>query len=159
MVAAADIADMALRFLVRRDWSGIAGIAVHGPEDVSYGEAAATMGRILGRPVRYEQASADQYVQRLVSAGASSEYAHSVAQMQAELARGLSPAEPRTPEFTTRTTLAQWSASELVPAAKSLLAQSIPHEDSGLLQLAEVWPAVEPHEDRHHKVRSLHAQR
>src|SRR5438552_11113745 len=35
MVAAGDIADAALRWLVRRDWKGIAGVAVHGPEDLS----------------------------------------------------------------------------------------------------------------------------
>jgi uncharacterized protein YbjT (DUF2867 family) len=140
MVAVADIADIALRFLVRRHWSGIAGIAVHGPEDLSYGEAAAIMGRVLGRPVRYGQASAEQYVQRLVSAGASFEYACSMAEMHAELAQRIAQAEPRTPESTTRTTLAKWTASELVPVAQSRSAESAPDEHSTLLPLAEAWP-------------------
>ena len=39
MVAAADIADAALRWLVRREWKGIGSVAVHGPEDLSYDEA------------------------------------------------------------------------------------------------------------------------
>ena len=38
MVAAGDIADVALRWLVRRDWSGIEAVAIHGPEDLSRGE-------------------------------------------------------------------------------------------------------------------------
>jgi uncharacterized protein YbjT (DUF2867 family) len=144
MVAAADVADIALRFLVRSDWSGITGIPVRGPEDLSYGEAAATMGRVLGHTVRYEQASADHYVQRLMSSGASWEYAHSLAKMHAELAQGIAQAEPRTPESTTRTTLAKWSASELVPLAQSLLAESAPDRHSGLLPSAEVWSNREP---------------
>jgi uncharacterized protein YbjT (DUF2867 family) len=140
MVAAVDVADIALRFLVRSDWSGITGIPVHGPEDLSYGEAAATMGRVLGRSVRYEQASAGDYVLRLMSAGASWEYARSLAEMHAELGQGIAQAEPRTPEFSMRTTLAKWSASELVPVAQSLLAESAPDKYSPLLQLGEAWP-------------------
>src|SRR5262249_7819402 len=110
------------------------------------GEAAATMGRILGRPVRYEHASAEQYVQRLVSAGASAEYARSLAEMHAELAQGIAHAEPRTPGSTTRTTLAKWSARELGPAAQSRLAQSAADGHSGLLPLVEVWPRGAPGE-------------
>ena len=140
MVAAVDIADVALKYLVRRDWSGISSIAVHGPEDLSYGEAAAIMGRVFGRSVRYEQVTAEEYVQSLVSAGTSPEYARSRAEMHAELAQGITHAEPRTLESTTRTTLATWSACELLPIAQSLLAESAPHEYSGLLQLGEVWP-------------------
>jgi uncharacterized protein YbjT (DUF2867 family) len=124
MVAVADIANFALKYLVRRDWTGIAGIAVHGPEDLSYGEAAAIMGRVLARRVRYEQASATQYVQRMVSLGASTEYARSLVEMHSALAQGISQVEPRTPESTTRTTLAKWSADELVPAAQALLGES-----------------------------------
>jgi uncharacterized protein YbjT (DUF2867 family) len=146
MVAAADIADIALRFLVRRDWSGIVGINVHGPEELSYGEAAATMGRILGRPVRYEHASAEEYVHRLVSTGASPEYARNMAEMHAELVQGNGLTEPRTHEATTPTTLAKWGARNLTPLAQSLLAQSTSGGHSGLLPLTEIWPrgALEP---------------
>jgi uncharacterized protein YbjT (DUF2867 family) len=124
MVAAADIADVALKYLVREDWNGIEGIAVHGPEDLSYGEAAAIMGRVLARPVRYEQTSTPQYVRRLVSLGASPAYAAGLVEMYAELAQGITSAEPRTLESTTRTTLAKWSARELLPAVRPLLEES-----------------------------------
>ena len=144
MVAAADIANVALKYLVRRDWNGIDGVAVHGPEDLSYGEAAAIMGRVLARPMRYEQTSAGQYVQRMVSAGASTQYAQSLVKMHAELAQGIANAEPRTPESTTRTTLAKWSARELYPLAQPLLSewQFKPH--SRLLPLPALWPPGSP---------------
>src|SRR5437773_8857133 len=105
MVAAGDIADAALRWLVRRDWKGIAGVAVHGPEDLSCNQAAAVIERVLERPVRYMEASANHYVQTLTGYGASAEYARSLVQMFAELAQGIARAEPRTSESTTPTTL------------------------------------------------------
>jgi len=120
MTATADIADVALRWLVRRDWKGIDGIAVHGPEDLTYSQAAADIERILERPVRYEEASANQYVATLVAAGASAGYAHSLVGMFCELAQGITRAEPRTAESTTRTTLATWATKELLSRIESL---------------------------------------
>ena len=113
MTATVDIADVALRRLVRRDWEGIDWIAVHGPEDLTYSQAAADIERVLERPVRYEEASANRYVATLVAAGASAEYAHSLVGMFRELAQGITRAEPRTAESTTRTTLATWAGREL----------------------------------------------
>lgn len=125
MVAASDVADVALRWLVRRDWKGIEAIAVHGPEDLSYGEAAAIIGRILECPVRYEQTSVEDYVRKMVSMRASAEYARSRVEMYAQLAQGITQAEPRTLESTTPTRLAEWSARELSPAVQSLLDESV----------------------------------
>jgi uncharacterized protein YbjT (DUF2867 family) len=124
MVAVSDIADAALRWLVRRDWMGIAGVAVHGPEDLSYSQAAAVMERVLERPVRYKEASANHYLQTLIGFGASAERARSLVGMFAELARGITRTEPRTAESTTGTTLAAWTERELLPLFESLRSQS-----------------------------------
>jgi len=126
MVAAKDIADVALRWLARRDWAGIMGVAVHGPEDLSYNHAAAIIELVLERPVRYREMSADDYVRNLVRSGASVHYAHRQTSMFAELTRGITRAEPRTPESTTPTTLSAWTESELLPIAESLGSQSEP---------------------------------
>ena len=123
MVAATDIADTALRWLARRDWKGIAGVAVHGPEDLSHGQATAVMERVLERAVRYQEASANRYVQSLVACGASAEYARSRVEMFAELAEGISRAEPRTVESTTSTSLAAWTDSELRPVVETIAPQ------------------------------------
>jgi len=142
MVAATDVADVALRWLVRRDWKGINGVAVHGPEDLSYGEAAAILGRVLERPVRYEQTSGKAYIQKMVGTGTSAEYARSRVEMFGELAQGITRAEPRTPDSTTPTRLAEWSARELRPAVQSLPDESMPAAHPGLVPLAEIWPTA-----------------
>jgi uncharacterized protein YbjT (DUF2867 family) len=115
LVAATDVADAALRWLVRRDWSGVVGVAVHGPEDLSYNQAAAIMERVLERPVRYQELATNAYVQALVSHGASTEYAQSLIAMFAELAQGIVRAEPRTFDTTTATKLSDWARAELLP--------------------------------------------
>ena len=124
MVAVSDIADAALRWLVRRDWTGIAGVAVHGPENVSYTQAAAVIERVLDRPVRYKEASANHYVQSLVGCGASAEYARSLVAMFAELARGIHCTEPGTDHPATSTSLAAWTERELLPLVESFKSQS-----------------------------------
>lgn len=124
MVAAGDIVDAALRSLVRPNWIGIEGLALHGPEDLTYDQAAAVMERVLERPVRYRELSSNQYVRTLIGVGASAEYARSLAGMFVELAGGISRAEPRTAESTTPTTLAAWTESELLARVESLRSQS-----------------------------------
>jgi uncharacterized protein YbjT (DUF2867 family) len=115
MTAANNIADVALRWLVRRDWSGIKGIAVPGPEALSLSQAAAILEGVLGRPVRYSEISADDYVRNLVRSGASVHYARGEAAMFSALAQGSSPAKPGTAEGAAVTTLAVWTQSELLP--------------------------------------------
>lgn len=115
VVATADIADAALRWLVRRDWNGIAGVAVHGPEDLTFHQVAAGIERVLECPVRYQEVAANTFVQMLVGRGATTEYAQSLVAMFAELAQGITRAEPRTPESTTPTRLDDWVRAELLP--------------------------------------------
>jgi uncharacterized protein YbjT (DUF2867 family) len=115
MVATADIADVALRWLVRRNWSGVASVTVHGPEDLSFNQVAAGVERVLERPVRYHEAAANAYVRSLVSRGATTEYAQSLVAMFTELARGIKHAGPRTDETNTLTTLDTWIRKDLLP--------------------------------------------
>ena len=124
MAAVTDVADLALKWLVRRNWKGIEGFAVHGPHDLSFGQAAAVMERILERPVQYREAPANHYVRVLTRFGASAEYARSRTEMFSELARGIASAEPRTAESTTPTTLSAWAGSELLPVAEALRPRS-----------------------------------
>lgn len=119
MVATNDVADAALRWLVRRDWSGVAGVAVHGAEDLSYNQAAAVIERVLERPVRYQEIAANAYVQALVGLGASVEFAQSRVSMFAALAGGIEQPEPRTFATTTPTMLGMWVREELLPAITS----------------------------------------
>jgi len=117
--AASDIADAALRRLVRKDWKSIEAIAIHGPEDLTHSQVAALIERVLQRPVQYRRASTQQYTEKLVQKGASVEYARAQVAMFSELAGGIMRAEPRTPESTTRTAFAAWAESELRPLVQS----------------------------------------
>lgn len=125
MVAVSDIADVALRWLVRRDWKGIETPAVHGPEDLSYAQAARLIEQTLELPVHYEEVSANQYVRALVRLGATVEYARSRVEMFSRLAQGMSGAEPRTAESTTSTTLATWAQTELRPLVQALHSRAL----------------------------------
>ena len=60
-VAARDIAAVAARFLLDRSWTGQADVPVLGPENISFNEMAATMTEVLGRPVRYQQVSMEDF--------------------------------------------------------------------------------------------------
>lgn len=124
MAAATDIADVALKWLVRQDWNGIQGVAVHGPEDLSFGQAAAIIERTLERPVRYHEAPPNHYVQTLVGFGTSSGHAQGQVEMFSQFAQGIARAEPRTPESTTATTLRAWAESELLALVAPLGHQS-----------------------------------
>jgi len=124
MVAVCDVAEAALRWLVRRDWTGVAGVAVHGPQALSYNQAAAVMERILDRPVGYKEAPVNHYVQSHLGCGASAEYARSLVEMFAEMARSITCIEPGTSKSTTSTTLAAWTECELRPLVDSLSSQS-----------------------------------
>jgi len=123
MVAVNDIADVALKWLVRRDWDGIAAVPVHGPQDLSYGDVAAIFGRVLGKSVRYEQWSVEHFAKMMVNLGTSVDYARSIVEMHAAFAQDVTRAEPRVFESTTRTTFAEWAESEFLPAFESRRAQ------------------------------------
>jgi uncharacterized protein YbjT (DUF2867 family) len=105
MTALADVAEVALSKLVRRDWTGVERLAVNGPQALSFPQAAAVMERILERPVRYEE------IFQEVIAGV------------AEMSLGVTPRypgfEPITTTVTTPTTLASWVRSEWLPFLES----------------------------------------
>jgi uncharacterized protein YbjT (DUF2867 family) len=119
LVAVTDVADLALRWLVRRDWEGIQSVGVDGPEYLSFNQAAAALERTLELPVRYQEASPNQYIASLMETGASAEFARSRVEMFSEFALGIFSAEQRTTESTTRTKLTRWAQKELLPAVRS----------------------------------------
>jgi uncharacterized protein YbjT (DUF2867 family) len=54
-----DIADVATAALITRDYDGQS-LVITGPEALSYGEMAATIGRVIGKRVRFEEISDKQ---------------------------------------------------------------------------------------------------
>lgn len=79
--ATADIADAAVRWLQDESWSGCADIPVLGPEDLSFNDQAAIMSEVLGRDIRYQQISYEQFRQGFMDRGATASFATGYADM------------------------------------------------------------------------------
>jgi uncharacterized protein YbjT (DUF2867 family) len=114
--ATRDIATVAARLLLDKSWSGASHVAVLGPQDLSFNDMAQIMSEILGKPVRYQQISAQALKDRLTGAGMSDAMAQGTVDMMVAKDQGLDNAEPRTPESTTATTFGQWCQETLKPA-------------------------------------------
>lgn len=114
--ATRDIAAVAARLLLDGSWSGPGHVAVLGPEDLSFNDMAQIMSQVLGRPVRYQQISAQALRDRLTGSGMSGAMAQGTVDMMVAKDQGLDNAEPRTPESSTPTSFRQWCQEILEPA-------------------------------------------
>lgn len=103
MVAARDIADVATRSLVARNWRGVVARELLGQRDLSHNEVARILGERIGKPdLSYVQVPYAEMVQSLVQAGLS----ESFAQLYVEMTRAFNEdkiTQKRTPENTTPT--------------------------------------------------------
>jgi uncharacterized protein YbjT (DUF2867 family) len=131
LVAVTDVADVALRWLVR-DWKGVASISVRGPEDLTGHQAATILEQVLERPVVYREASANHFVLSLVGHGLSIAQARERLGMLTALA-GDSPSAAVGTRAAVTTTLAEWTRTELLPLAESFAPPSRACTSSSLL--------------------------
>ncbi|MCF6471880.1 NmrA family transcriptional regulator [Nonomuraea sp. MG754425] len=115
-VAPADIAGVAASLLLRAGWSGRRVQAVHGPRDLSWDDALAVVGDVLGRTVTARRVADDDTRAALAAAGMSPGQVEAVMGMSTGLRDGFVPEQPRTPLTTTDTTLGAWALAELRPA-------------------------------------------
>ena len=114
--ATRDIAAVAAKLLLDHSWSGGGSVPVLGPEDLSYNDMAGIMSEVLGKPVRFQQVSAESLRSRLTGNGYSEAMAQAMIDMLVAKDEGLDNAEPRTPEATTPTSFRQWCEEVLKPA-------------------------------------------
>ena len=114
-VATRDIGDVAAQELRDRSWTGRRYRGVHGPADLTGDQSAAILSEALGRPVRHVQVSPEQTRDAFLSMGASPAFADAYVEMYGGFARDPEPAEPRSPETTTPTTLDAWAREVLAP--------------------------------------------
>jgi uncharacterized protein YbjT (DUF2867 family) len=122
LVATADIAAKAACWLLDRGWSGHHRVGVHGPKDISTDEAAAIISSALGKPVTCIDATLGQARGAMKSMGLPEFVVEIILEQYSAFREGrLDPAEPRTPDTTTPTTLAEFSRNVLVPAVQRSL--------------------------------------
>lgn len=120
MVATKDIADRAACWLLDRGWKGHHRVGVHGPVDHSPEEAAAIIGRALGEPVKYVEVTLDQARQAMKGLGMPDWMVEIYIELYGAMRDGrLDPAEPRTPETTTPTSLVEFTRETLRPALEA----------------------------------------
>ena len=122
LVATADIAAKAACWLLDRGWSGHHRVGVHGPKDLSTDEAAAIISSALVKPVQCIDATLDQARSTLTGMGMPEFVVDLIIEQYVAFRDGrLDPAEPRTPDTTTPTTLAEFARTTLVPAVRARL--------------------------------------
>jgi uncharacterized protein YbjT (DUF2867 family) len=114
--ATRDIAAVAAKWLLDSSWSGQGSVPVLGPEDLSFNDMARIMSEVLGKPVRFQQITFEQYKAGFISRGMSEAMAQGMTDMAAAKNQGLDKAEPRTPQSSTPTTFRQWCETVLKPA-------------------------------------------
>lgn len=114
-VATSDIAAVAADAVLDRSWTGRQHRAALGPEDLSFNDMARTMSDVLGRQVRYQRITYDDYTAQFTKMGMSQAMAQGMTDMARAKNDGLDDAEPRTTESRTPTSFQQWCADELKP--------------------------------------------
>jgi uncharacterized protein YbjT (DUF2867 family) len=117
LVATADIAAKAACWLLDRGWTGHYRVGVHGPQDLSTDEAAAIIASAVGKPVQCIDATLDEARGALTGMGMPDFVVDLIIEQYVAFRDGrLDAAEPRTPDTTTPTTLAEFARTSLVPA-------------------------------------------
>jgi uncharacterized protein YbjT (DUF2867 family) len=120
LVATSDIAAKAACWLLDRSWSGHHRVGVHGPKDLSPDEAAAIISSALGKPVKCVEATPDQARGAMKGMGMPDFVAEIIMEQYDAFRDGrLESAEPRTPDTTTPTTLAEFTRTTLMPAIRA----------------------------------------
>lgn len=115
-VATRDVAAVAVRLLVDRDWTGTGEVPVLGPADLSFADIAAVVSDVLGRTVRYQQVSGEAFKAAMIGAGLSEAMAQGMVEMLLAKNEGLDTLAARTPASTTPTSFRSWCAEVLRPA-------------------------------------------
>jgi uncharacterized protein YbjT (DUF2867 family) len=120
LVATTDIAAKAACWLLDRSWSGHHRIGVHGPKDLSPDEAAEIISSALGKPVRCVEATPEQARAAMKGMGMPDFVVDLIMEQYVAFRDGrLESAEPRTPDTTTPTTLAEFARTTLIPAIRA----------------------------------------
>jgi uncharacterized protein YbjT (DUF2867 family) len=122
VVATDDIAAKAACWLLDRSWTGHHRVGVHGPKDLSADEATAIISSALGKPVKCVEATPDQARDAMKGMGMPDFLVELLIEQYGAFRDGrLDSAEPRTPNTTTPTTLAEFARTTLVPAIRAKL--------------------------------------
>jgi uncharacterized protein YbjT (DUF2867 family) len=92
---------------------------VLGPDDLSFDDQAAIISDVIGREVRYQRISFDQFKQQFLDRGVSGSFAQGYVDMYRAKNEGMDNAMPRTLENTAPTSFRRFCEQALQPAVAS----------------------------------------
>ncbi len=136
-----DIATVATLRLLADDWTGRQVQAVHGPTDLTWHEAAATLSAVTGVSIQAQQITEAEERSALRDAGLSDVAVDGIIGMAAGEREGFVPEQPRSVLTTTPSSLAGWAITHLRPALSLPGAQLV---EPGPEQRLAVRVAVQP---------------
>jgi uncharacterized protein YbjT (DUF2867 family) len=113
--ATRDMAAAAARLLHDNSWDGQKDVPLLGPEDLSLDDQAAIISDVIGRAVRYQRISFDQFKQQLLGRGVNESSAQGYVDMYRAKDEGIDNAVRRTPESTTPTSFRAFCEQNLKP--------------------------------------------
>jgi len=116
MAATGDIAAAAAGLLLDRSWTGTGEVPVLGPEDLSANDMARIMSEVLGRPVRYERQSLEDFRAAFTGRGSSDAIVNGYVDMMRAKDDGIDAGVRRTPQTASPTTFREWCRQVLEPA-------------------------------------------
>ncbi|MFE1250315.1 NAD(P)H-binding protein [Streptomyces sp. NPDC058735] len=117
--ATRDIARAAASLLLDRSWTGTGEVPVLGPEDLSANDMARIMSDVLGRPVRYERQSLDDFRAALAGHGVGDALAQGYVDMMRSKDDGLDDGVQRTIRTASPTTFREWCEEVLKPVVQA----------------------------------------
>jgi uncharacterized protein YbjT (DUF2867 family) len=114
-VATADIAEAAAHYLLKGP-RGQHVVDILGPENISFDQVAATVGKVIGKPVRHVQIPPDAFRAALGSAGISTDLAVELVELQQAMSEGLLHERIGDLQWKGKVTFAQFAEKVIKPA-------------------------------------------
>jgi uncharacterized protein YbjT (DUF2867 family) len=120
MMATRDVGALAASRLCDTRWTGRGVLGLHGPAELTFDEAAELIGQGVGRAVKHVAVPPERARAAMVQRGMSPGFASLLVELYGALESGhLLSAEPRTPENTGKTTLAEFALEVLRPMVEN----------------------------------------
>jgi uncharacterized protein YbjT (DUF2867 family) len=116
MIASADIGAYAGRRLAQLDFEGKSVVHLLGPKPVSQAELVGSLGKAIGKPIRYVQVSLDDVEQGMLQAGMKPSVVSVFMEMNRGAAQGLVAPEDGAPVEHASTTVDAFAKNVFAPA-------------------------------------------
>ena len=114
-VTKSDVAAKSVELLRDRSWNGVEDILLLGPEELSFDEMAAILSDVLGKAVRFQEMSMEDFAGMMREMGTSEGMARGYVEMLTAKNEGMDLATLPADRDDTPTTFRQWAARELAP--------------------------------------------